>query len=242
MEVEQEVCSIYNLHDVISVPVIDGVQQNEINESIARATAMYIADQLEDNRFINMGYGDTPNRTLNHLANIVQEPISCISLTGGVNYYLPNIKSNIFNAQLYLIPSPLIVSSEEMVNALSDESSVQDIQRMRDSSAFSVIGIGSMSDNATILQSGIATRNDFLYMKSQGIVGDVLNHFIDKNGDIIYTDFEKRLVSTPLEKIKSMRNVVGVAGGKNKIAAIKAALKGGYLDILITDEETAKSL
>lgn len=148
MEVEQEVRSIYNLHDVISVPVIDGVQQNEINESIARAAAMYIADQLEDNRFINMGYGDTPNRTLNHLANIVQEPISCISLTGGVNYYLPNIKSNIFNAQLYLIPSPLIVSSEEMVNALSDESSVQDIQRMRDSSAFSVIGIGSMSDNA----------------------------------------------------------------------------------------------
>lgn len=33
------------------------------------AGAMYIADRLPENAFINMGYGDTPSRILNHLCH-----------------------------------------------------------------------------------------------------------------------------------------------------------------------------
>ena len=39
-----------------------------------------------------------------------------------------------------------------------------------------------------------------------------------------------------------MKHVVGVAGGKEKIDAIAAALKGKFIHSLITDEITAKSL
>jgi DNA-binding transcriptional regulator LsrR (DeoR family) len=35
---------------------------------------------------------------------------------------------------------------------------------------------------------------------------------------------------------------VAVAGGKNKHHAIKAALKGNYINVLITDLDTAKFL
>jgi DNA-binding transcriptional regulator LsrR (DeoR family) len=36
--------------------------------------------------------------------------------------------------------------------------------------------------------------------------------------------------------------VVGVAGGSDKIEALKAALKGRFIHSLITDEMTARSL
>jgi DNA-binding transcriptional regulator LsrR (DeoR family) len=39
-----------------------------------------------------------------------------------------------------------------------------------------------------------------------------------------------------------MKHVVGVAGGKEKIEAIEAALKGGFIHSLISDEETARIL
>ncbi len=42
--------------------------------------------------------------------------------------------------------------------------------------------------------------------------------------------------------LKNSENVIGVAGGEEKVPAIDAALKGGFIDTLITDEETAKSL
>ncbi len=36
-----------------------------------------------------------------------------------------------------------------------------------------------------------------------------------------------------------MPRVIGIAGGDNKVEAILGALRGGFINILITDEETA---
>ena len=35
---------------------------------------------------------------------------------------------------------------------------------------------------------------------------------------------------------------IGIAGGKEKTEAISAAVKGGYINVLITDLQTAKDL
>jgi len=42
--------------------------------------------------------------------------------------------------------------------------------------------------------------------------------------------------------LRSIHRVLGLAGGLNKVQAIRGALKGGYLDILITDLDTAQAL
>ncbi len=45
-----------------------------------------------------------------------------------------------------------------------------------------------------------------------------------------------------LETLRNMKHVVGVAGGKEKIYAIAAAIRGGIIHSLITDEMTAQYL
>ena len=76
----------------------------------------------------------------------------------------------------------------------------------------------------------------------KGAVGDILCHFIDKEGNLIDTEINSRLISTPLSTVKELENVIGVAAGDSKVTAIRAALKGSYLDALITDENTAQKL
>lgn len=240
MELERRLADAYQLKDTFIVPT--SPETESVNETIARAAAMYISDRLPENSFINMGYGDTPGRILNNLATMTERPISCVSLTGGVNYYLPNTLSNVFNAKLYLIPAPLLASSKEVVAAMRQEDSVKEISRMAHLAAMTVIGIGSMTDDATILKSNILTKNDFLYLQMQGAVGDVLSHFIDRNGQLVNADIENRLISTSLETLKTFKNVIGVAAGAAKVEAIRASLRGKYLDVLITDEDTALQL
>ena len=239
MQVERELAAAYGLKDVFVVP---SVPDGDLNETIAKAAAMYISGRLTDNCFINMGYGATPSRVLNNLATMTERPISCVSLTGGVNYYLPNTRSNIFNIKLYLIPAPLLASTKEMVTAMRNEESVMEISRMVKLSSMTVVGIGGMQDDATILRSNILTKNDFLYLEMQGAVGDVLSHFLDKDGNPVETDIEARLISTPLATLKELENVIGVAAGSHKVDAIRAVLRGKYLDVLITDEATALQL
>ena len=141
-----------------------------------------------------------------------------------------------------LVRKPLLLSKPEMVEELRKEVSVQRIQQMSWESSMTVVGIGSMSDDATIIKHGILHHEDFLLLTLQGAVGDILSHFIDKDGNPIESTLDNRLLSTPLEDLKRMNNVIGVAGGLDKVDAIRAVLNGHYLDVLITDEETATVL
>ena len=240
MEVSRRLMEKYHLKDVFIIPTPDAGAQP--NEAVARAGAMYVADRLGDNACINVGYGDTLSRTLNHLATMVQSPVTCISLTGGVSYYLPNARSNIFNARLVLMPAPLLASTPEMAAAMLAESSVSEIIRMASLSSFTLVGIGAMDDSATIIKSGMLSQADLLRLRTSRAVGDVLCHFLGADGQLIPTPIEDRLIATPLSGLKAMPNVVGLAAGAQKVEAIRAVLRGGYLDVLITDEATADLL
>lgn len=240
MEVSRRLMQKYHLKDVFIIPAPDAGASP--NEAVARAGAMYVADRLGDNACINVGYGDTLSRTLNHLATMVQSPVTCISLTGGVSYYLPNARSTIFNARLVLMPAPLLASTPEMAAAMLAESSVSEILRMASLSSFTLVGIGAMDDSATIIKSGMLSQADLLQLRTSRAVGDVLCHFLGADGQLIPTPIEDRLIATPLDGLKAMPNVVGLAAGAQKVEAIRAVLRGGYLDVLITDEATADLL
>jgi DNA-binding transcriptional regulator LsrR (DeoR family) len=45
-----------------------------------------------------------------------------------------------------------------------------------------------------------------------------------------------------LEQLKKIPRVVGMAGGKQRFPAILGALRGGWINILITDQFSAKRL
>ena len=237
---ETKLMERYNLKDCYIVPT--NPDASGVNDTIAKAASIYISNHITDNCYINFGYGDTSTKTIEYLAKNLETSASFVSLTDGVGYYLPNSESNIFNAKLYLIPAPLIMSSKEMAEALKNENSVREVSNMIQLASMTIIGIGAMDSDATIVKSSNLSHNDFLLLNMKGAVGDIICHFIDKDGNVVDTDIDSRLVSVSLDTLNQLENVIGVAAGKHKVSAITSALKGGYLDILITDESTAELL
>ncbi len=237
---ETKLMEHYALKDCYIVPA--NPDPSMTNDTIAKAASIYIANHITDNCYINFGYGDTTSRTIEYLAKGLETSVSFVSLTGGVGYYLPSSESNIFNAKLYLIPSPLLMSSGEMASAIKTESSIQEVISMISLANMTIVGIGAMDEGATILKSSILRHNDFLLLEMKGAVGDIICHFIDKDGRLVDTEIDSRLISIPLQTLSQLKNVIGVAAGKHKVSAIAAALKGNYLDILVTDEDTAELL
>ena len=105
-----------------------------------------------------------------------------------------------------------------------------------------MVGIGAVSDKATIFKYGIANNEDLTLLKMQGAVGDILSQFYDKDGNILNTKFHKKLISIQLDHLKEAQQTIGIAGGEAKVQAIYSALLGGFINILITDENTALAL
>lgn len=237
---EQLLIDRFGLKDAFVVPT--PLDSSAINQSIAQGAAHYVSDHLREDGYLNIGYGDTVSRMLGFLAKNREESLNVVSLTGGVSYYLPTVGTTAYSMHLFLTPSPLVVSSCQVRDALLDEKSLQDVSTMTEYADMSVVGIGAAVEGATVLRNGILNEGELTVLKMQGAVGDVLNHFMDKDGNLIQTEIEDRVISTDLDKLRQLKNVVGVAGGKDKVTAIKAVLNGGYLNVLITDSDTAAEL
>ena len=237
---EQLLIDRFGLKDAFVVPT--PLDSSAINQSIAQGAAHYVSDHLREDGYLNIGYGDTVSRMLGFLAKNREESLNVVSLTGGVSYYLPTVGTTAYSMHLFLTPSPLVVSSRQVRDALLDEKSLQDVSTMTEYADMSVVGIGAAVEGATVLRNGILNEGELAVLKMQGAVGDVLNHFMDKDGNLIQTEIEDRVISTDLDKLRQLKNVVGVAGGKDKVTAIKAVLNGGYLNVLITDSDTAAEL
>lgn len=104
-----------------------------------------------------------------------------------------------------------------------------------------VVAIGTSDRQATILQLGTIPdlTSDKLRKNS---VGDISYHFFNEQGHFSMHDISDRLVGASIEDLLTVPVRAAIAYGGNKIPAIKAALVGKLVNILLTDEDTAKEL
>lgn len=234
----------YDLKDILIVPTSE---QNNV-ESLTIAAARYIEDRITSDTMISIGYGEAVSRTLGHLRISTKYKITFVSLSGGVKFYMPtaiDTRSDYYtnpNYNHYIVPSPLIVSSKNIAEHMLAEQPVKKVIEMVPYSNLTVIGIGALNERATLIKEGYLNSNDFEILKSMGAVGDLLCQFYDIKGEILDLDIHRKLISTDIDVLKSLNHVVAVAGGIEKKDAIIGALKGGYIDVLITDEQVAQSL
>ena len=79
-------------------------------------------------------------------------------------------------------------------------------------------------------------------MIQQSAVGDICSRFFNSEGNICTPKLDARTVGITLEELRKKEHSILVAGGAGKVEAIRAALKGHYANVFITDQFTAKAL
>ena len=105
-----------------------------------------------------------------------------------------------------------------------------------------VVGVGTPTTDATIVQLGYLTEADARALREQGVVGDILGQFFDASGRVVPLPIHDRRIGIELSDLAQIPKVVGVAGGLHKVEAILGALRGRFLDVLVTNELTALRL
>lgn len=75
-----------------------------------------------------------------------------------------------------------------------------------------------------------------------GAVGQLLQRFVDAEGRAVRTPLDDLVVGITLAQLRAARRRIVIAGGASKHAALTACLRGGWVDLLITDLATARHL
>jgi deoxyribonucleoside regulator len=106
-----------------------------------------------------------------------------------------------------------------------------------------LVGLGAINLNSSALvAAGYLTADEVSDALKHGAVGDVSGILIDSEGREVVSEFSSRVIGLKLPRIRKIRNTVAVAFGQDKLEIIRAAALGRYIDILVTDSSTARSL
>ena len=113
---------------------------------------------------------------------------------------------------------------------------------MAETADIALIGIGSMQDDSSIIKAEIRTREEYKELVRKGAVGEIVGRIYDKNGQTVDEDLKRKMVGISLDKIAKIPVRVGMSYGKDKSEAIKGAIAGGLVNVLVTDVPTAELL
>jgi lsr operon transcriptional repressor len=105
-----------------------------------------------------------------------------------------------------------------------------------------IVGVGTVAADSTVARLGYLTPDDARQLHSRGVAGEVLGQFFDARGKVLGLPIHDRRIGIDLSDLRRIPRVVGVAGGLHKAEAILGALRGGFFDVLVTNELVALRL
>jgi DNA-binding transcriptional regulator LsrR (DeoR family) len=144
-------------------------------------------------------------------------------------------------ARHYPMPLPFLMSSEREREQMLRIDPIARVRAVAAKADLRLVGIGQMDQRAQVLIDGFVSREELLEMMRLGAVGEVTGWAFDAQGRIIKGGTNARLTSIP-PRVPAEALTIGAAVGPAKVSAIRAALKGGLINGLITDEATASTI
>ncbi|MDO4888272.1 MAG: sugar-binding domain-containing protein [Actinomycetaceae bacterium] len=140
-----------------------------------------------------------------------------------------------------LLPAPLIVRSATVAAALRKEGSVSMTTAMASHADVLITGIGATSPGSDgIIFRHLISRAEHEELLAAGAVGHICGHHIDASGRHIDNDLCRRILAIPFDRLAGIEHLIAVAWGREKVQAIRASLKCGYVNHFVTDMETAR--
>ena len=236
-----------------AIVVEGGASDAELLRNLGAAGAFYLESTLNSGDTIGIS---SWSETLLAMANAMHpvtkvNNVRVVQILGGIGNpaaalhatQLTHRLAQLVDGEVTLLPAPGVVGSGQTRDVLVEDPYVNEAFGMFDDVSIALVGIGSIEPSPVLAQSGnVFPEEGLAELRAKGAVGDVLLRFFDSNGKAVESSWNDRVVGMDLASLRRSRRAVGIAGGERKTAAIRGAVCGGLINVLITDEPTAKQL
>lgn len=243
---QSEIKEKFDINNVVVVKSLSNYKDT-VNE-IGKAAAKVLIKEVRDDMTIGISWGNAVRSTVSRLKKQEFKGIKVVELFGAVSYDLQNMLSigrtltTKLNGKLYPLPAPIYINNDIARDAVINTPVIKNTLEMIDNCDLVLSGLGTVDESILqtvwdeYVEDDIKTK-----IKENGGVGFLCAHFFDQNGKFLDMDINKNIIGIRSEKIKNNKNII-VAGGKKKVKSILGALNGGYIDTLISDEDTLNAV
>ncbi|MBB3610994.1 sugar-binding transcriptional regulator [Rhizobium sp. BK602] len=238
----------FKLKHVEVVPSDPGGTSSTVG--IAEAGAAEIERWLKRSEpiVLAIGTGRTLKAAVDQLPAIECPQHRVVSLTGNIGpdgsaayYNVIFSMADAIKARHYPMPLPVLVSSAEERELLHAQALVRSTLDVSAQADVTFVGVGEMGIEAPLCLDGFLEKDEMMALMKRGAAGEICGWVFDGDGKLLQDAVNDRVASAPIPP-RDASSVIGIAKGKRKYEAIKAAVTGHQINGLITDEATAEFL
>ncbi|MFK7801007.1 MAG: sugar-binding transcriptional regulator [Anaerolineae bacterium] len=247
---ENELCQRFDLREC---RVLESKDRpiDQTMKGMGLLAADFLDNFLQDGMTLGVSYGRTIAAVIEQLAPSKHIDLTVVQILGALGSGNPLIEgpdlvrslANLYKAKYHYLYTPLLVESNHTRDLLMQEPNISETLKRGRQADTVILGIGAHeNEDSGLIWTGYMGKKEFAFLKSRGAVGHMAAQHYDQNGKVLDIGLNKRVISIGLEALKQIETVIAIAGSTEKAPAISGALKGKYIDVLITDDTAAAAI
>lgn len=217
---------------------------------VAAGLGAHLGEVLCDPKLTHFGmsWGNTLNLATRHMQPLDRPDLEIVSIMGGVSrgsdvngYEITTRLADLCNAEHSFFTAPLYAGSPESQALFMDQDVIRDmLEKIRSCGAIA-LATGDL-ESSLLVRDALPNGVDPADLIAKGGVGDITGHILNADGELVDHPLNQCVIGLSLDEMAEIDNVILAAGGLHKTPIIAAALKRGFVDTLVTDENTAAAL
>ncbi len=220
-------------------------------ERLGAAAASLFTRAVRGREVVGITWGGTLRAFVESLPRLQLPELRVVQIIGGLGSMDTGVNGAELTRRLAercgarprMIQAPGIVASREVRTALLADPQVAEAIELGKQADVLLVTIGVPARTPALLGPGALLKPGELEgLVKRGAVGDIAFRYFDAAGRYLETELDERVVGLDAQALARIPRRIAVAGGPEKAAGIRAALQGGLVNVLVTDEETAESL
>lgn len=240
---------VFHLKDV---KVINAYSSNPrtTKTMVCAAAADYISELLKPEDILGIASSTTTCEIAKAMKPSEVDKVSVVSISGCTYEHV--IDEDVFSAtriigkklgaKIHFLYTPTIVSSGKVKDVYLSDSNTSTAMEMIDRANLVVNSVGYFGRHSQFYRYGYIDEETMKELEKNRTVGNICSHYYDINGMPTNRELSNRTIGITLDQLKTKEYSLGVACGQEKVLALLGALRGGYVNILITDDATAKAV
>jgi DNA-binding transcriptional regulator LsrR (DeoR family) len=250
-DIERQLELKYGLQEAVVVRVSDPTSHPTVIRELGPPAAEYLKRHISGDEVIATAWGTSILALSNALSNMSYPGITVVQILGGLGpsdtlEHSSELIQHLgfkLGAKVRLMPAPGVVANREMADLLKADAQIAAVFQLAARADIALVGLGVPNPHSMVVRSGsILSKEELDHIQDLGGIGDIALRYMGRDGNSIDLEINERIIGLTLEQIREIPRVIGVAGGVNKHEMVRAALLGEILNVLITDQSTAKAL
>lgn len=248
-KLENELESLFNLKQALVVPTKD-LNKELLSSAVGKASAQFVLKLIKNGDRVGVSWGNTLYHMVREFPLEKKENVKIIPLVGGTGNYRNEMHSNQIAYELSkklgvtcdTLYAPAVVETEELREQIIGMPNISAVLQEGENIDLALVGIGNPYSMSTMERSGYLNEQVLAELEELNTVADINSVFITRAGTVTEHPINHKVIGLGLEQLKKTKTVVGMAFGLHKIDCILAAVRGEYINMLITDESTASHI